>query len=222
MVCVCSCAVDSPALPSFFSSFVFAAVKNLPYFCIRCKRNYRCVSVASDNLPVASYASRLSRTQPFRAFCANFAIVVVWFALPICLCAPGCKQAAVGGNGNGSGHKKSAANVIATATAATATKDRAKNGFSQYKSSISLFLVHMVALLRKRYLTFRRDKKMLAFVVFMPALFVFAGIMTVRLGSQKDQPSLRLTPEVKYVLCMCVHVFFIAAKDFCLSNSAPR
>lgn len=65
--------------------------------------------------------------------------------------------------------------------------------------SKSLFGVHMVALLNKRLLTFKRDKKMWAFIVLMPAFFVLIGILILRLVSQTDEPSLFLTPTVSAV-----------------------
>ncbi|CAN0577804.1 unnamed protein product, partial [Laminaria digitata] len=40
-----------------------------------------------------------------------------------------------------------------------------------------LFGAHMAALTKKRFLTFKRDKKMWAFVVLMPAFFVLIGIL---------------------------------------------
>eukprot|EP00903_Cladosiphon_okamuranus_P008962 g8576.t1 len=60
--------------------------------------------------------------------------------------------------------------------------------------SKSLFGGHMLALLKKRLLTFKRDKKMWAFIVFMPALFVLVGIMILRLVEQTDEPAILLTP----------------------------
>lgn len=59
-----------------------------------------------------------------------------------------------------------------------------------------LFCSHMKALLRKRLLTFKRDKKMWAFVVFMPALFVLLGVIILLSVSTTDEPSLVLTPTV--------------------------
>lgn len=67
--------------------------------------------------------------------------------------------------------------------------------------SKSLFGEHMKALLKKRLLTFRRDKKMWAFVVLMPALFVLVGTLILLALSVSDEPSLLLTPEVTSVRC---------------------
>lgn len=125
------------------------------------------------------------------------------------LCVTGHYQAAVGGN-KGHGHGKHSVNISApTASGTVAADARAKSGLARYDSPFSLFFVHMVALLKKRYLTFRRDKKIFAFVVLMPALFVFAGIMIVRIDNQSDQPSLRLTPEASCV-CACIPVCFFS------------
>ncbi len=65
--------------------------------------------------------------------------------------------------------------------------------------SKSLFGTHMGALLKKRLLTFKRDKKMWAFVVLMPALFVLAGTLILMAVSTSDQPAILLTPEVSAV-----------------------
>lgn len=54
-----------------------------------------------------------------------------------------------------------------------------------------------MALLKKRFLTFRRDKKMWMFVVFMPLLFVGAGTLIVLALEQEDQPALTLSPQVR-------------------------
>lgn len=62
--------------------------------------------------------------------------------------------------------------------------------------SKSLFGVHMKTLLHKRFLTFRRDKKMWAFVVFVPALFVLLGIIILLSVTAKDEPNLEMTPMV--------------------------
>lgn len=62
--------------------------------------------------------------------------------------------------------------------------------------SKSLFVVHMRALLNKRLLTFKRDKKMWAFVVAMPALFVLSGVLILLSVSSTNEPALVLTPEV--------------------------
>ncbi len=62
--------------------------------------------------------------------------------------------------------------------------------------SKSLFVRHMGALLRKRLLTFRRDKKMWAFVVLMPALFVLVGILILTSVGSYSEPSILLTPAV--------------------------
>lgn len=66
-----------------------------------------------------------------------------------------------------------------------------------------------MALLKKRLLTFKRDKKMWAFVVLMPAFFVLAGILILKSVGTYPEPSLLLTPEVservrRYVGESCV------------------
>ncbi|CAM9216451.1 unnamed protein product [Ectocarpus fasciculatus] len=58
-----------------------------------------------------------------------------------------------------------------------------------------LFGRHMMALLKKRFLTFRRDKKMWAFVVLMPALFVLIGVLILLAVAATNEPSILLTPE---------------------------
>lgn len=65
--------------------------------------------------------------------------------------------------------------------------------------SKSLFGRHMVALLKKRLLTFKRDKKMWAFVVLMPALFVLAGILILTSVGSYAEPAILLTPTVSAV-----------------------
>lgn len=55
---------------------------------------------------------------------------------------------------------------------------------------------HMKALFKKRLLTFKRDKKMWAFVVLMPALLVLAGVLILLSVASTDEPALLLTPEV--------------------------
>lgn len=54
-----------------------------------------------------------------------------------------------------------------------------------------------MALLKKRFLTFRRDKKMWIFVVLMPLLFVGVGTLIILGFEQDDQPSLTLSPKVR-------------------------
>ena len=66
--------------------------------------------------------------------------------------------------------------------------------------SKSLFGRHMAALLKKRLLTFKRDKKMWAFIVLMPAFFVLIGILVLELVSQTNEPARLLTPTVSAVL----------------------
>lgn len=56
--------------------------------------------------------------------------------------------------------------------------------------------MHLKALLRKRYLTFKRDKKMWAFIVFMPALFVLIGELIMLSVGDENDPALHLTPMV--------------------------
>lgn len=71
-----------------------------------------------------------------------------------------------------------------------------------------LFGEHVAALLKKRLLTFGRDKKMWAFVVLMPALFVLAGTLVLLSVETSDEPALLLTPTVRMVCSMvCVPVF---------------
>lgn len=65
--------------------------------------------------------------------------------------------------------------------------------------SKSLFGRHMVALLKKRLLTFKRDKKMWAFVVLMPALFVLVGILILASVGTYSEPAIVLTPKVSDV-----------------------
>ncbi|CAN0244543.1 unnamed protein product, partial [Hapterophycus canaliculatus] len=59
--------------------------------------------------------------------------------------------------------------------------------------SKSLFGRHMMALFKKRLLTFKRDKKMWAFVVVMPALFVLIGVLILLSVASTNEPSLLLT-----------------------------
>ena len=54
----------------------------------------------------------------------------------------------------------------------------------------------MMALLRKRLLIFRRDKKMWAFTVVMPAIFVLIGIIILESLVTTDEPAILLTPTV--------------------------
>ncbi len=73
------------------------------------------------------------------------------------------------------------------------TEDRSKHGFG---ASMSTFLYQSMALLKKRLMTFKRDKKMWIFGVFMPFLFVGAGtLLVLRIGAP-DQPALALSPQV--------------------------
>ena len=68
--------------------------------------------------------------------------------------------------------------------------------------SKSLFIPHLAALTKKRFLTFKRDKKMWAFVVLMPAVFVVVGILIMQSVQSYSEPSLLLTPAVScLVLC---------------------
>ena len=73
------------------------------------------------------------------------------------------------------------------------SEDRSKSGF---KASTSTFLYQSKALLKKRFWTFSRDKKMWIFGVFMPFIFVGAGTLIVLLFELKDQPALALSPQV--------------------------
>ena len=74
-----------------------------------------------------------------------------------------------------------------------------KNEDLDLDRSKSLFGRHMVALLKKRLLTFKRDKKMWAFVVLMPALFVLFGILILTSVSSYSEPAILLTPAVSAV-----------------------
>lgn len=74
-----------------------------------------------------------------------------------------------------------------------------KTGASGADVSPSLFRAHMAALLKKRLLTFKRDKKMWAFVVLMPAFFVLIGTLILLAVATSNEPSLLLTPTV----CLC-------------------
>lgn len=69
--------------------------------------------------------------------------------------------------------------------------------------SKSLFGMHIGALLRKRLLTFKRDKKMWAFNVVMPAIFVLIGIIILESITSSNQPSLLLTPTVNTTESAC-------------------
>lgn len=61
----------------------------------------------------------------------------------------------------------------------------------------------MVALLKKRLLTFKRDKKMWAFVVLMPAVFVLVGILILTSVGSYSEPDILLTPTVSAVRRVC-------------------
>lgn len=78
-----------------------------------------------------------------------------------------------------------------------------ENGHSKARSKTSstfaIFLHQSMALLQKRLFTFRRDKKMWIFVVFMPLLFVGSGALIVLSLERNDQPSLTLSPQVRYL-----------------------
>lgn len=65
------------------------------------------------------------------------------------------------------------------------------------KPSKPLFWEHTAALLKKRLLTFRRDKKMWAFVVLMPAFFVLVGTLILLAVTRTNEPSLLLSPTVR-------------------------
>ena len=60
-----------------------------------------------------------------------------------------------------------------------------------------MFGVHMLALLRKRLLTFMRDKKMWALSVAMPAIFISLGITILEIASTSSDPAVLLTPTVR-------------------------
>lgn len=76
---------------------------------------------------------------------------------------------------------------------ATLAGKRAEKGIDYNKN---LFGAHMKAMLVKRLLTFRRDKKMWAFIVIVPALFVLVGIIILLVVKLPDEPSLLLTTTV--------------------------
>lgn len=86
--------------------------------------------------------------------------------------------------------------------------------------SKSLFGLHMAALLRKRLLAFKRDKKMWAFILLIPAVFVLLGILVLLSISASSEPALELTPEVakrqhnkhKNTTHLCFSIFVF---DFC-------
>lgn len=65
------------------------------------------------------------------------------------------------------------------------------------RSKTSLFGSQIFALLRKRMLTFTRDKRMWAWVIVVPALFVLLGALIVLSVELKDMPALTLTPTVR-------------------------
>lgn len=73
------------------------------------------------------------------------------------------------------------------------TQNHSQQGFM---GSMSTFRYQSTALLKKRLLTFKRDKKMWIFGVFMPFLFVGAGTLTVLSFELEDQPALALSPQV--------------------------
>ncbi|CAM9541397.1 unnamed protein product [Ascophyllum nodosum] len=62
--------------------------------------------------------------------------------------------------------------------------------------SKSLFGAHIMALLWKRLLTFKRDKKMWVFSIVMPAIFVSLGIIILEASSTTSEPAILLTPTV--------------------------
>lgn len=76
-----------------------------------------------------------------------------------------------------------------------------------------VFGMHVKALLRKRYLTFKRDKKMWAFIVFMPALFVLIGVLILLSVGDENQPALNLTPMVSQ---SHIYTFVIEQPDGCI------
>lgn len=114
--------------------------------------------------------------------------------------------------------------------AVTGAKDVAKKVDLGIDHSRPLFREHMVALLKKRLLTFKRDKKMWAFVVLMPALFVLIGVLILLSVTSKDEPSLLLTPEVSmsgctrgtYSLRRQIFILFSPLLVFAYSQQAMR
>ena len=89
----------------------------------------------------------------------------------------------------------------------------------------SNFLYQSKALLRKRLMTFARDKKMWTFVVLMPFLFVGAGTLTVLSVEVKDQPALALSPQARVTRPKTTlqasftlrHVFYLQRDSFSVS-----
>lgn len=75
------------------------------------------------------------------------------------------------------------------------TEDRSSD-----RSWTSTFLYQTMALLKKRLLTFRRDKKMWAFVVLMPIVFIGTGALLILDFDIKDQPALALSPQVRCLM----------------------
>ena len=85
------------------------------------------------------------------------------------------------------------------------------------KPSKPLFWEHTAALLKKRLLTFRRDKKMWAFVVLMPAFFVLVGTLILLAVTRTNEPSLLLSPTVR-PLSLAISLFLaVCLFRLCLS-----
>lgn len=84
-----------------------------------------------------------------------------------------------------------------TSLSTPAAKNGGGGGRPADRSATSLFFSQSLALLKKRLLTFGRDKKMWAFVVLMPLVFIGIGIALVIDFDIKDQPALALTPQVR-------------------------
>lgn len=76
-----------------------------------------------------------------------------------------------------------------------------EDGTSKDRSALAIFMHQSVALLKKRLLTFSRDKKMWLFVVFMPLVFVGIGALIVLGFELSDQPALTLSPQVRTYVC---------------------
>lgn len=93
-----------------------------------------------------------------------------------------------------------------------AAKNGGTSGRSAERSTSSLFFSQSKALLKKRLLTFRRDKKMWAFVIFMPIVFIGGGVALVLDFKVNDQPALALSPQVRAVVLLC---------HFCRGGHAP-
>ena len=84
-------------------------------------------------------------------------------------------------------------------------KTSGKDGLNIDRSK-SLFGTHMLALLWKRLLTFKRDKKMWVFSIVMPAIFISLGIVILEATSTSSEPAILLTPTVSAAMTVCLWV----------------